>query len=247
MRNFIYVIAALLMVVIGPGAFASEASVKAALQKKYPQMQVQSVVKTPLVGIYEIFTDGQIIYSDEKAAYLFIGSDPQSSAKLIDTERKFDLTEERLSKLNAINFEQLPLNLAFKRVKGNGSRKLAVFSDPDCPFCKRVEGDLAKLDNVTIYTFLYPIDSLHPQARDKSKRIWCSSDRVKAWDDALLRGVTPSASPNCENPVDRTVDLGNKYRVTGTPTLVFVDGTRIPGAISTEQIEQKLASAKPTK
>jgi thiol:disulfide interchange protein DsbC len=237
-----------MLALLGQSAFADEASVKAALQKKYPnQIQIQSVTKTPLAGIYEVYADGQILYTDEKAAFLFIGSDPQSSVKMIDTERKVDLTEERLSKLNAINFDQLPLNLAFKRVKGNGSRKLVVFSDPDCPFCKRVEGDLAKLDNVTIYTFLYPIDSLHPQARDKAKRIWCSSDRVKAWDDALVRGVSPSASPACDNPVDRTVELGNKYKVTGTPTLVFADGTRVPGAIPFEQIEQRLASARPVK
>ncbi len=231
-----------MLALLGQSAFADEASVKAALQKKYPnQIQIESVTKTPLAGIYEVYADGQIHYTDEKASFLFL------NATMVDTEKKTNLTEERMSKLSAINFDQLPLNLAFKRVKGNGSRKLVVFSDPDCPFCKRVEGDLAKLDNVTIYTFLYPIDSLHPQARDKAKRIWCSSDRVKAWDDALVRGVSPSASPACDNPVDRTVELGNKYKVTGTPTLVFADGTRIPGAIPFEQIEQKLASARPVK
>lgn len=231
-----------MLALLGQSAFADEASVKAALQKKYPnQIQIESVTKTPLAGIYEVYADGQIHYTDEKASFLFL------NATMVDTEKKTNLTEERMSKLSAINFDQLPLNLAFKRVKGNGSRKLVVFSDPDCPFCKRVEGDLAKLDNVTIYTFLYPIDSLHPQARDKAKRIWCSSDRVKAWDDALVRGVSPSASPACDNPVDRTVELGNKYKVTGTPTLVFADGTRVPGAIPFEQIEQKLASARPVK
>ncbi len=231
-----------MLALLGQSAFADEASVKAALQKKYPnQIQIESVTKTPLAGIYEVYADGQIHYTDEKASFLFL------NATMVDTEKKTNLTEERMSKLSAINFDQLPLNLAFKRVKGNGSRRLVVFSDPDCPFCKRVEGDLAKLDNVTIYTFLYPIDSLHPQARDKAKRIWCSSDRVKAWDDALVRGVSPSASPACDNPVDRTVELGNKYKVTGTPTLVFADGTRIPGAIPFEQIEQKLASARPVK
>ena len=236
----LFIIPALLA--LGHGAFADEASVKAALQKKYPnQIQIDSVSKTPLAGIYEVYADGQIHYTDEKASFLFL------NATMVDTEKKTNLTEERMSKLSAISFDQLPLNLAFKRVKGNGSRKLAVFSDPDCPYCKRVEGDLAKLDNVTIYTFLYPIDALHPQARDKAKRIWCSSDRVKAWDDALVRNVAPSASPNCDNPVDRTVELGNKYKVTGTPTLVFADGARVPGASPFEQIEQKLASARPAK
>jgi thiol:disulfide interchange protein DsbC len=242
MRNFIMILAAALVATIGHTAHADEAGVKAALLKKYPnQIQIESVTKTPLAGIYEVYADGKILYTDEKASYLFV------DAMMIDADKKINLTEERMSKLSAINFDLLPLNLAFKRVKGSGARKLAVFSDPDCPYCKRVEGDLAKLDNVTIYTFLYPIDALHPQARDKAKRIWCSSDRVKAWDDALQRGVNPTASPNCDNPIDRTVDLGNKYKVTGTPTLVFADGTRIPGAISYDQIEQKLVSAKPTK
>ncbi len=241
MRKILLILASMLFATIAYAADASEATVKAALLKKYPQIQLESVTKTPLAGIYEVFADGQIHYTDEKATYLFV------NAMMIDTDKKTNLTEERMSKLTAINFDQLPLNLAFKRVKGNGSRKLAVFSDPDCPYCKRVEGDLAKLENVTIYTFLYPIDSLHPQARDKSKRIWCSADKVKAWDDALLRNVTPAASPNCDNPIDKTVELGMKYKVTGTPTLVFADGARVPGAISSEQMEQKLASTKPAK
>jgi len=242
MRKLILIFAAASIAMIGQTAHADEASVKAALQKKYPnQIQIESVTKTPLAGMYEVYADGQLHYTDEKASFLFL------NAQMVDTDKKTNLTEERMSKLTAIRFDQLPLNLAFKRVKGNGSRKLAVFSDPDCPYCKRVEGDLAKLENVTIYTFLYPIDSLHPQAREKAKRIWCSSNRTKAWDDALQRDVMPSASPNCENPVDKTVELGGKYKVTGTPTLVFIDGTRIPGAISSDQIEQKLASAKPTK
>lgn len=241
MRNFMMICVATLVAALSQSSLASEATVKADLLKKYPQIQIESVMKTPLAGMYEVYADGQLLYTDEKASFLFI------NASMIDTEKKNNLTEERMSKLTAINFNQLPLNLAFKRVKGNGSRKLAIFSDPDCPFCKRVEGDLAKLDNVTIYTFLYPIDSLHPQAREKAKRIWCSSNKLKAWDDALQRDVMPSTGPNCDNPVDRTVELGNKYKVTGTPTLVFVDGTRIPGAISSDQIEQKLAAAKPVK
>ena len=242
MRNFIVIFAAVFVATVAHAADADEASVKAALQKKYPnQIQIESVTKTPLPGIYEVYADGQIHYTDEKASFLFL------NAQMVDTDKKINLTEERMSKLTAIKFDSLPLNLAFKRVKGNGSRKLAVFSDPDCPYCKRVEGDLAKLDNVTIYTFLYPIDALHPQAREKAKRIWCSTNRLKAWDDALLRDVMPSAAPNCDNPVDKTVEFGNKYKVNGTPTLVFIDGTRIPGAISSDQIEQKLASAKPIK
>jgi thiol:disulfide interchange protein DsbC len=166
---------------------------------------------------------------------------------LVDTEKKINLTQERLSKLTAIQFEQLPLKLAFKKVKGKGTRKLAVFSDPDCPFCKQIEPELAKLDNITIYMFLYPIDAIHPQAGDKAKSVWCSPDRVKAWDDLMQRGVAPKAAPNCNNPVAQLVEFGKRHRISGTPTLVFADGRRVPGAIPFEQIEQYLASAAPAK
>ncbi len=216
-----------------------EAAVRQAMQKAYPGISIQSVTTTPLPGIYEVFTDGQLIYTDEKASYLFI------SASLIDTAKKSNLTSDRMSKLTAIKFDQLPLDLAFKKVKGKGERKMAIFSDPDCPFCKRIEGDLTKIDNVTIYMFLFPIDAIHPQASVRAKRIWCSPDRAKAWDDLMQRGILPVAEPNCDNPVDKLIAYGNKHNINGTPTLIFADGARVPGAIPTEQIEQYLASARP--
>ena len=151
MHKIVAVITLLSLACVSTIAGASEATVKAAMQKKYPDIAVESVTKTPLAGIYEVFANGQLIYTDEKAAYLFI------NASLIDTDKKMNLTEERMNRLTAIKFGDLPLDLAFKKVKGKGTRKLAYFGDPNCGFCKKFEQDLAKVDDVTVYVFVYPI------------------------------------------------------------------------------------------
>lgn len=214
-------------------AGADEASVRKAFSAKFPKAQVQSVTKLPYLGLYEIVVEGEVLYADDDFEYLIDGS-------IISIKTMSNLTEQRKRKLQAIPFAELPLEYAFKKVKGSGERKLAVFSDPDCPFCKRVEGDLAKLDNVTIYMFLYPIESLHPKAPDLSKRIWCSSDKAKAWDDYLQRGIVPTAEATCQNPVDKIVEFGRRKGINATPTLVFESGARVPGAISAAQIENYL-------
>ncbi|MEO8440983.1 MAG: DsbC family protein [Betaproteobacteria bacterium] len=219
------------------GAGASEATVKAALTKKYPEIPVDSVTKTPVPGIYEAFANGQMIYTDENATYLFV------NANLIDTAKKTNLTEERMSKLTAIRFDQLPLNLAVKRVKGKGTRKLAYFADPNCGYCKKFEQDLTNINDVTIYVFLYPV--LGPDSLEKAKSIWCSKDKIKAWDDQLVRGIAPTAAASCDtSSIDKTLAFGKQKNITGTPTMFFVDGQRVPGAIPGEMIEQRLAAAK---
>jgi thiol:disulfide interchange protein DsbC len=215
-------------------AGADEAFLRKAFTAKFPKAEVQSVTKLPYLGLYEIVVEGEVLYTDENFEYLIDGN-------IIATQTMSNLTEQKKRKLSAIPFSDLPLEYAFKKVKGTGERKMAVFSDPDCPFCKRVEGDLAKLDNVTIYMFLYPIESLHPNAPDVSKRIWCSPDKSKAWDDYLLRGIAPSADGKCQNPVDKIVEYGRKKGINGTPTLVFENGARVPGAISAAQIESYLS------
>ena len=221
-------------------AGASEATVKAALQKKYPDIAVESVVKTPLAGIYEVFANGQLIYADEKAAYLF------TNASLIDTDNKVNLTEERMNRLTAIRFDQLPLDLAFKKVKGKGTRKLAYFGDPNCGYCKKFEQELARINDVTVYLFLYPV--LGPDSLEKSKSVWCSKDRVKAWDDWMFKGIAPTAARTCDTPIDKILAFGRQKGITGTPTMFFADGMRVPGAIPFDQLEQRLvAAAKPTK
>ena len=218
-------------------AGANEAAVRKAFATKFPKAQVQSVTKLPYLNLYEIVVEGEVLYADEKFEYVIDGS-------IISTKNMTNLTEQRKRKLSAIAFDELPLDLAFKRVKGNGERKMAVFSDPDCPYCKRVESDLAKLDNVTIYMFLYPIESLHPNAPDVSRRIWCSPDKIKAWDDYMQRKVQPGADGSCANPVDRIVEFGRKKAINGTPTLIFANGDRVPGAISADQIESYLSGKK---
>jgi thiol:disulfide interchange protein DsbC len=239
MRIIFRILAVALVMMTAHLAHANEANVKAALLKKYPQIQIQSVVKTPLAGIYEVYADGQLHYTDEKAAYLFV------NAMMIDTEKKTNLTEERMNKLNAISFDQLPLDLAFRKVKGKGTRKLAYFGDPNCGYCKKFEQDLARIDDVTIYVFLYPV--LGPDSLQKSKSVWCSKDRVKVWDDQLINNIAPTGAGTCDTPIDKILAFGRSKNITGTPTLFFVDGSRIPGAIPYEQVEQKLASAKPVK
>jgi thiol:disulfide interchange protein DsbC len=237
MQKVISWASAAVLACISVGVAANEATVKAELQKKYPEIVVETVSKSPVPGIYEVFAQGQMIYTDEKAAYLFV------NANLIDTEKKSNLTEERMSKLTAIKFDQLPLNLALKKVKGKGTRKLAYFGDPNCGYCKKFEQDLTKIDDVTIYVFLYPV--LGPDSTEKAKSIWCSKDRIKAWDNQLVNGVAPTAPTTCDtSSIDKTVAFGKQKNITGTPTMFFVDGQRIPGAIPVEQIEQRLAAAK---
>jgi thiol:disulfide interchange protein DsbC len=219
-------------------ACADESSVRKSVQAKFPRANVQTVTKLPYLGLYEVVVNGEILYADENFDYMIY------EGNIIETKTDRNLTEERKRKLAVIPFDELPLDLAFKKVKGKGERKLAVFSDPDCPFCKRIEGDLAKLDNVTIYMFLFPIDALHPQATDKAKRIWCSPDKAKAWDDYVSKGIVPTASPTCDNPVNKLVEFGTKRGINATPTLVFANGDRVPGAISASQIEKLMSNTK---
>ena len=231
------IIAFLLLACASTVASASEATVKAALLKKYPDVPVESVTKTPVAGIYEVFSNGQMIYTDENAAYLFV------NANLIDTEKKANITEERMGKLTAIKFSELPLNLAVKKVKGKGTRKLAYFGDPNCGYCKKFEQDLTKINDVTIYVFFYPV--LGQDSLDKAKSIWCSKDKIKAWDDQLLNGVATTAAGTCDtSSIDKTLAFGKLKGISGTPTLFFADGQRMPGAIPVEMIEQRLAAAK---
>ncbi|MEK6211946.1 MAG: DsbC family protein [Pseudomonadota bacterium] len=225
-------------------ACADEAAIRSEIAKKFPKANVESVTKTTHLGLYEVVVDGQMFYADENFSYLIDGSiiDTNSMTN-VTAARQRDLEELKLRKL-AFPFEQLPFEMAIKKVKGDGSRKIAVFSDPDCPYCKRLERDLVKVDNVTIYIFLYPLVELHPKAPEVSRAIWCSGDRVKAWDEYMLKGVAPKAAGTCANPVDKLVEFGKSKRITGTPTIFFADGKRVPGAIPVDQIEEILAKAQ---
>lgn len=214
---------------------ANEAVIRKALTQQFPGANIASVQKTPYSGLFEVYLDGQLIYVDAKAQYVFSGD-------VIDLKNRTNLTQARLNKLQAIKWDTLPLQNALKTVKGRGERKLVVFSDVDCPFCRKFEVELAKVDNITVYTFLYPIEGLHPKAVQTSKQIWCAPDRNKAWDEYITRGTVPNNDGKCANPVEATIALGNRLKVNGTPTLVFANGVRVPGMVPAAQLERLLAA-----
>lgn len=225
-----------LVVLISSVAVASEATVKKAMQKRYPDVPVESVAKTPIEGIYEVFANGAVFYVDENVNYLIM------NGRLIDVGRRVDLTEERLRVLTAVKFDQLPLNLAFRMVKGNGKRKFAYFTDPNCPYCKRLDQELTKVTDVTVYLFLYPI--LSQDSVEKAKAVWCSKDRAKVYMDWMLNGNAPASPGSCDTPLDKIVAYGRQKGINGTPTLFFADGQRQTGWIPADQLEKLLDGAR---
>ena len=219
------------------GVAAQEATIRKNLGERIPQLKkIDEITKSPIPGLYEIrVNDTEIFYTDAEGNYLVQGN-------LIDTKQRRNLTEERVDKLTAISFDSLPFKDAFTIVRGNGKRRLAVFEDPNCGYCKRFERDLQKVDNVTISMFLYPI--LSADSSEKSKHIWCAKDKGKAWQDWMVRDK-PAAVASCDTAaIERNVELGRKYKITGTPTLVFADGTKVPGAIGAAEVEKHLTTAK---
>lgn len=242
--SFVHLALAALLLALPPAALAQDAksnaardaatrdtaAVKKLLEEKFPGATVTSVSKSPYFGLYEAQFDDRIVYTDAKVTYVMVGS-------IFDANTKQNLTEARQRQLNRVAWDSLPLDLAFKRVKGNGTRKFAMFSDADCPFCKRIENDIKRLDDVTIYTFLFPIDQLHPDAARKSAMIWCAADRAKAWEAFFEAGTLPDNKGDCATPIKDTAFLGNRLRISATPTLVFADGSMVPGALPLAQLE----------
>lgn len=219
-------------------AWADEAAIRKNLAERLPNLpKIDEISKTPIPGLYEVRLGSELIYSDENGLHIIQGS-------IIDTKTKTDLTEARINKLTAIDFASLPMKNAVVIKQGTGARKLVVFGDPNCGYCKRLERDLVALKDVTIYNFIYPI--LGPDSVAKSKDIWCAKDPAKAWRDWMVDGKLASKAPaNCDTAaLDANTELGRKYRVQGTPAVVFEDGTRAPGAIPAAQIEARMAAAK---
>jgi len=215
---------------------ADEADIRKAMETKLGT-KVESVTKSGYLGLYEVYADGNIFYTDEKVSAIVV------SGQLIDAKTMKNVTDERMKKLTAIKFGDLPLERAIKQVRGDGKRVMATFEDPNCGYCKRLAKELQKLDNVTIYTFLLPIlseDSVH-----KSKQIWCSSDRAKVWMDWMADGKAPAGREDCDTAaVTKNQEFAHKLNITGTPTIFFADGERVPGAIPLARIEQKLGQTK---
>jgi thiol:disulfide interchange protein DsbC len=220
-----------LIAALSAPALADEASVKKAMEAKLGST-VTSVNKSPYLGLYEVYVDGQILYTDEKLTAIIAGT-------LVDGKTMRNVTSERMAKLTAIKFVDLPLELAVKQVRGDGKRVLASFEDPNCGYCKKLAKDMAKLDNVTLYTFLYPI--LSPDSLEKSNQVWCAADKAKAWNEWMQESKALSGKGDCDtSAVQKTVALGRKLAISGTPTLFFADGERVPGAVPLAQIEKKL-------
>ena len=200
-------------------------------------VKIDSVKATPYAGLYEVRAGGDIIYTDKKGEYLFIGH-------VYNAKTSQNLTKARIDEINKIKFSDLPLEPALKMVKGDGKRVIAIFEDPNCGYCKRFrQTTLKELDNVTVYTFMYNI--LSEDSFVKSKNIWCAADRNKAWDDWMVDGKTaPAAAAKCNDPNEKILALGRKLRIEGTPAIFFTDGTRIPGAVDLKTLEAKFATIK---
>ena len=209
-------------------ASASEATVKQAVEKKYPGVRVENVARTPIAGLYEVYARGEVFYVDENVNYMIV------RGRLIDVARQADLTDQRMRVLTGVKFDELPLDLALRKVQGKGTRKLAYFADPNCPYCKQLEPSLAKLQDVTIYVFLYPV--LGQDSYEKSRAVWCSKDRASAWDEMMLRGNPPKGPGKCDTPIDKILAFGREKNIHGTPTLFFANGQRVTGLISAEEL-----------
>lgn len=221
---------ALLLFFAASPLHAGENEIRRSLQSKFPNIgKLEHVVKTPYSGLYEVVIGNQLLYTDANGKYLFDGS-------IIDINDRHDLTEKRRQQLFAIEFDKLPLELAIKKVKGNGKRKLAQFTDPNCSYCKRLEKELNKVSDVTIYSFLYPI---FEGSDEIVRNVYCAKDPVKAWDDLMLNGIAP-ANAVCGTPVEKIMALGKKYRIGGTPNLIFGNGMLVPGYLTAEELEKRL-------
>jgi thiol:disulfide interchange protein DsbC len=218
-------------------ASAQEAAIRKNLAERLPNLpRIDEVNKTPMPGLYEVrVNQSDILYTDAEGNYLLQG-------QLIDTRNRSNLTEERIDRLSAIDFKSLPFKDSFTIVRGNGKRRIAIFEDPNCGYCKRFEKDLARIDNVTVHVFLYPV--LGPDSQAKSQAIWCAKDKDRAFEDWMLRNIAPAAASCDSSAIQRNLAFGQKHRITGTPTSFLPDGSRLPGAVPIEKIEQALANSK---
>lgn len=219
-------------------ASAQEAAIRKNLAERLPNLpKIEEVSKTPMAGLYEVrVNQSDVFYTDAEGNYLLQG-------QLIDTRSRSNLTEERTEKLSAVDFKSLPFKDSFTIVRGNGKRRIAIFEDPNCGYCKRFERDIQALDNVTIHMFLYPI--LGPDSVEKSRVLWCATDRARAWTDWMVRDVMPARGAACDTAaLTRNREFGRKHRLTGTPTLVFRDGSRVPGVMAVADLDKKLNEIK---
>ena len=235
---------ALAILLVGISAHANEAQIRRALEPKLGGAKIEGVQQAPVSGLWEVRVRTErglrILYTDAAANYVIDGS-------IHDVRSNRDLTEERLRKLNAIKFEALPLDQAVKIQRGNGKRKLAMFSDPYCPACRQFERQLQQIDDITVYVFMYPV--IRPENTDHSRAVWCSPDRAKAWLELAAQSSpkVPAAKPGCANPIEKVLEAGRKLGVNSTPTLFLPNGERLTGGLQAEDLKELLdqAAARP--
>ncbi len=225
-----------LLLAVSGIAYADETALRERLQKNHPGIgQIDQVNKSPIPGLYEVVTPDHLFYTDKTGNFLINGV-------IWDLRSMRNLTEERERKLFSVDFKKLPFDMAFKEVKGNGKRQMMIFTDPNCGYCKKLEGELQKVDNVTIYRLMFPI---FEGSDVKVRNVWCSKDRTRSWTDMMLSGVNvPTATdPKCTYPVAKAMEWGQKLHINGTPAIVFSDGMLNPGALPAEDIEKALDEA----
>jgi len=219
---------------VGP-ARADENAVRRQVETRLRDAKVIEVRKLPYAGLYEVALRNaqgvRVIYTDADAMVFVIGS-------LIDSTSGDNLTETRLRKLTAIDWSTLPFDSAITMKRGSGRREIAIFSDPNCPYCQHFESDLAKVDDITVHIFMYPV--IRPDSVRLTKAVWCSKDRVKAWNDLMLRRIEPTAKPDCDTPVEKLVALGHKLGAASTPTWFLRNGEMYKGALPMEEVVRLL-------
>jgi thiol:disulfide interchange protein DsbC len=231
---------ALILLAAAHSTYAGEEEIRKTINETAPKVKIISITKSPYAGLYQVVTEGyNIMYTDEKGEVGFFGT-------IVDLKKRQDLTEMEKDKITVLDFSKLPFDKAIVRVKGNGKRKLALFSDPECPYCQGLEIELGSLKDVTIYTFLLPLSDLHPGALRKAQLIWCAKDKAKAWDDMLLKQQEPKGSnTNCETPIKDIAEIAAKNWINGTPAIIFSNGKMLFGNQDSEKLAKLLdASAQ---
>jgi thiol:disulfide interchange protein DsbC len=218
-----------------PAHAQQEERIKAEVKKNAPEASVESVRKITYGNLYELVVGGDIYYTDDTGSFIIGGP-------LIDLKTKTNVTELRMRQVNAVKWSELPLDDAIKISRGNGSRKIAIFEDPNCGYCKRFERDLLGVTDITVYVFLYPI--LAADSVEKSKAVWCNVDKGKAWLDHMTKDAQITGETKCVTPIDKNLALGRAKHVAGTPTIIFENGERVPGAMTLADFEKKLAESK---
>ena len=214
--------------------FSNEKELQVKINQSYPDLVIKSIQKTNFNNLYEVLISGQIIYTNKDFSFLIV------EGRVVDPKTKIDITSDRLEELTRVNFSKLPFDKAIKVVRGDGERKVAIFSDVDCPFCKKLEKEaLSELDNITIYTFLFPL-AIHSKAELRSNKIWCAENKEKAWNDYMLKNKMANNKGDCKTPIQDILKLGKELGISSTPTIIFSSGKKIPGAIPLKEIEKHI-------